>query len=56
MATGKTWKVEASFIAKRTNNPIRSIVENINMEPNPEKCVIALSIGEISHFLFLDLR
>lgn len=44
------WKVEASDIAKRTHNPIRSIVENIVVEPNPNKKLIALSIGEFNIF------
>lgn len=40
------WNVCASNIARRTHNPIRSIVENIVVEPNPNKPMIALSIGE----------
>lgn len=40
------WSVRASDIARRTYNPIRSIVENIVVEPNPNKQMIALSIGE----------
>ncbi|XP_033228751.1 tyrosine aminotransferase [Belonocnema kinseyi] len=44
------WKVESSDIAKRTHNPIRSIVENIVVEPNPNKKLIALSIGDPTTF------
>uniref|UniRef100_A0ABD2VTN3 Aminotransferase class I/classII large domain-containing protein n=1 Tax=Trichogramma kaykai TaxID=54128 RepID=A0ABD2VTN3_9HYME len=44
------WNVEASLIAKRTHNPIRSIVENIVVEPNPDKQLIALSIGDPTTF------
>ncbi|XP_014212261.1 tyrosine aminotransferase isoform X2 [Copidosoma floridanum] len=44
------WNVQASLIAKNTHNPIRSIVESIVVEPNPEKCVIALSIGDPTTF------
>ncbi|XP_016838535.1 tyrosine aminotransferase isoform X2 [Nasonia vitripennis] len=44
------WNVQASLIAKRTHNPIRSIVENIVVEPNPEKQMIALSIGDPTTF------
>lgn len=40
------WDIRASDIARRTHNPIRSIVENIVVEPNPNKELIALSIGE----------
>lgn len=40
------WDVRASDIARRTHNPIRSIVENIVVEPNPNKKMIALSIGK----------
>lgn len=41
------WEVRASHIAKQTHNPIRSIVDNIVIEPNPNKRMIALSIGEL---------
>ncbi|XP_043275577.1 tyrosine aminotransferase [Venturia canescens] len=44
------WNVRASNIAKRTHNPIRSIVENIVVEPNPDKQMIALSIGDPTTF------
>ncbi|XP_015179297.1 PREDICTED: tyrosine aminotransferase isoform X2 [Polistes dominula] len=44
------WEVRASHIAKRTHNPIRSIVENIVVEPNPKKRMIALSIGDPTTF------
>nr|CAD7568267.1 unnamed protein product [Timema californicum] len=46
---GKTkWNVPASEIARNTNNPIRNIVENLRLDPNPDKPLIALSIGELS--------
>ncbi|XP_043475156.1 tyrosine aminotransferase [Leptopilina heterotoma] len=44
------WRVLASNIAKRTHNPIRSIVENIVVDPNPNKKMIALSIGDPTTF------
>lgn len=47
------WRVQASNIAKRTHNPIRSIVENIVVEPNPNKKMIALSIGKLQNKLFI---
>ncbi|XP_046737419.1 tyrosine aminotransferase [Diprion similis] len=45
-----SWNIEASHIAKNTFNPIRSIVENIVTEPNPNKLMIALSIGDPTTF------
>ncbi|KYN15883.1 PREDICTED: tyrosine aminotransferase [Trachymyrmex cornetzi] len=46
----KHWEVCASDIARKTYNPIRSIVENIVVEPNPNKKMIALSIGDPTTF------
>lgn len=43
----KEWKVLASSTAKNCKNYIRSIVDHLTLEPNPEKQVIALSIGKI---------
>lgn len=40
------WNVPASRVARDTHNPIRAIVENLNLSPNPDKPMIALSIGE----------
>lgn len=40
------WNVEVSDFARLTHNPIRAIVENLKIEPHPEKIMIALSIGE----------
>ncbi|OAD60924.1 Tyrosine aminotransferase [Eufriesea mexicana] len=44
------WNVQASDIARRTRNPIRSIVESLVIEPNPAKSVISLSIGDPTTF------
>ncbi|KYQ56763.1 Tyrosine aminotransferase [Trachymyrmex zeteki] len=44
------WNVCASDIARKTHNPIRSIIENIVVEPNPDKKMIALSIGDPTSF------
>ena len=33
-------------MAKNTHNPIRKIVDGMNLTPNPDKEMIALSIGE----------
>jgi len=42
----REWNVRASDMARKTRNPIRAIVDNLKIEPNPEKMMIALSIGE----------
>ena len=39
------WKVHVSNFALRTFNPIRHIVENMKIEPNSDKPMIALSLG-----------
>lgn len=39
------WKVEPSSTAKNCKNLIRQIVDDLNLRPNPEKPVIALSLG-----------
>ncbi|XP_031345368.1 tyrosine aminotransferase [Photinus pyralis] len=44
--TDKEWKVTASEAAKNCKNYIRDIVDNLVLEPNPEKSLIALSIGD----------
>lgn len=42
----KDWNVKVSDFAKNTHNPIRALVEGLKIEPNPDKQLIALSIGE----------
>ncbi|XP_045767178.1 tyrosine aminotransferase [Maniola jurtina] len=44
------WEVRASTLARKTTNPIRRIVENLQVEPNPDKELIALSIGDPTTF------
>ncbi|GCB81339.1 hypothetical protein scyTo_0022159, partial [Scyliorhinus torazame] len=39
------WNVRSSEMSKRTFNPIRAIVDNMRIEPNPDKAMISLSIG-----------
>lgn len=39
--------MRASTLARKTTNPIRRIVEELQVEPNPDKELIALSIGEL---------
>jgi hypothetical protein len=41
------WNVNCSEFAKKTHNPIRAIVDGMAIVPNPEKRMIALSIGEL---------
>lgn len=43
------WEVQPSSSAKNCRNFIREIVDNLNLKPNPEKPVIALSIGMSLH-------
>ncbi|GBO41166.1 hypothetical protein AVEN_161356-1, partial [Araneus ventricosus] len=44
MKTKRSWNVKPSKIAANTVNPIRSIVDNLHITPNPKKRVISLSI------------
>ncbi|XP_028162625.1 tyrosine aminotransferase-like [Ostrinia nubilalis] len=46
----RAWEVRASALARNTHNLIRSIVENLQVEPNPEKQLIALSVGDPTTF------
>lgn len=41
------WHIPASVTARTTFNPIRSIVDNMKIAPNPNKKMIALSIGKL---------
>lgn len=45
----REWSIKASPKALGTVNPIRSIVEGLNLTPNPEKPFIPLSIGKFVH-------
>lgn len=46
MCGQKIWDVRASDMANNTHNPIRAIVESLQLEPNPNKQMISLSIGK----------
>lgn len=46
------WDVKISDFARYTHNPIRAIVEGMKIEPNPEKQLIALSIGMLIFFFY----
>lgn len=41
------WSVRPSDMSNKTFNPIRTIVDNMKVKPNPDKTMIALSIGEL---------
>ena len=44
------WNIQASSGAMNTLNPIREIIETMNLAENPNKKVIPLSIGDPSIF------
>jgi hypothetical protein len=46
MKSRRSWSVTASDLARNTFNPIRTVVESMKLTPNPEKPMIALSIGK----------
>eukprot|EP00178_Gracilaria_changii_P019057 TRINITY_DN554_c0_g1_i1.p1 TRINITY_DN554_c0_g1~~TRINITY_DN554_c0_g1_i1.p1 ORF type:complete len:849 (+),score=135.63 TRINITY_DN554_c0_g1_i1:1312-3858(+) len=43
---GNEWNVHASDRSLRTINPIRNLVQNIDVKPNPDKELIRLSVGD----------
>lgn len=56
MKTRQTWSVTASDLARNTFNPIRAVVESMKLTPNPEKPMIALSIGKVYVIVFFFVR
>ncbi|TDH09050.1 hypothetical protein EPR50_G00082550 [Perca flavescens] len=44
------WEVKPSEMANKTLNPIRAIVDGMKLTPNPDKPMIALSIGDPTVF------
>ncbi|XP_077371646.1 tyrosine aminotransferase isoform X2 [Festucalex cinctus] len=46
----KTWEVKPSAMANNTLNPIRAMVDGMKLTPNPEKAMIALSLGDPTVF------
>lgn len=50
MRARKSWNVNSSSYAKNTFNPIRHIVENLQIVPHPDKPLIALSVGDPTVF------
>lgn len=47
-ARRQRWNVRASEMSKNTLNPIRAIVDGMKLTPNPDKPMIALSIGTVT--------
>lgn len=45
----KPWRLEPSTTALNCRNFIREVVDNLDLQPNPEKPVIALSLGWYEH-------
>ncbi|UYV63897.1 TAT [Cordylochernes scorpioides] len=50
MKTRRMWRVVPSKFSTRTVNPIRAIVDHLTINPNPDKEMIALSIGDPTIF------
>lgn len=48
------WNIQASAFATNSVNPIRQIVENMDVQPNPDKALIPLSIGDPTLFRNLN--
>ena len=44
------WNVAVADMAKNTFNPIRNILETMNIQPHPDKPMISLSIGDPTIF------
>ncbi|XP_067120150.1 tyrosine aminotransferase-like [Centruroides vittatus] len=54
MRTRHSWNVRVSRFADNSVNPIRTIVENMRLRPNPDKPLLALSIGDPTTFGNMD--
>ncbi|KAK2170498.1 hypothetical protein NP493_1149g00075 [Ridgeia piscesae] len=48
--TIREWNVKAAKMAKNSSNPIRALVDEMKLTPNPDKEMIALSIGDPTVF------
>lgn len=44
------WNLDSSEFAKQTSNPVRKLIEQMKIEPNPQFPMIALSIGDPTVF------
>ncbi len=52
--TRANWHVPASIVSIRTVNPIREVVFNMKVTPNPEKEYISLALG--NYLIYLSNR
>ena len=43
-------EIPCSIVAARTRNPIRNIVDNLKVTPNPDKQFISLALGDPTTF------
>jgi tyrosine aminotransferase len=43
-------EIQPSKVATRTFNPIRSIVDSLNVSPNPSKELLSLALGDPTVF------
>lgn len=50
MSSNASWNLEMSELARKTENPIRSIWEGCQSIPNPSKKLITLQIGDPTIF------
>ncbi|CAH1396524.1 unnamed protein product [Nezara viridula] len=50
MSKHDEWRIRASAMARKSDNPIRQLVEGLKLEPHPGKPMIALSIGDPTIF------
>ncbi|KAI8922419.1 pyridoxal phosphate-dependent transferase [Powellomyces hirtus] len=46
----KSFNIKSSVVSMRTRNPIRAIVDNLKVKPNPEKEFISLALGDPTTF------
>lgn len=49
-ASNAGWRIKAATGAIKTNNPIREIIETLDLAENPNKKLIPLSIGDPTVF------
>ncbi|KAJ3021762.1 hypothetical protein HKX48_007837 [Thoreauomyces humboldtii] len=50
MVEQTTFNIKPSVVSMRTRNPIRAIVDNMKVKPNPEKDFISLALGDPTTF------
>jgi DNA-binding transcriptional MocR family regulator len=46
----REWNIDSSQFSKLTSNPVRKLIEQMRLEPNPDLPMIALSIGDPTIF------